>query len=117
MNIEEVREYALSLKGTSEDMPFGPDTLVLRVMGKIFMLMNLEGEFRINLKCDPEKAIELRETYSFVIPGFHMNKKHWNTILAEESIPNQLLCELIDHSYEMVAKGLTQKQKKELDSL
>ena len=107
MDIESFRMYCLEKKGASEDAPFGPDTLVFRVMGKIFALTNLSQEaFRVNLKCDPDRAVELREAHSDIIPGYHMNKKHWNTVYFENGLPNQLLCELIDHSYELIVQSL-----------
>ena len=114
MNVEELREYCLSKKGVTEDMPFGEDTLVFRVMDKIFLLTNLEGELRINLKCDPARAIELREENPAVIPGYHMNKKHWNTVIMDGSLTRKLVLSLIDHSYELVAESLPGGKKNEL---
>ena len=103
MNIESLREYCLSLPDVEEALPFGPDTLVYKVGGKIFLLTGLdEVEFRFNAKCDPDKAIELREEYPCVIPGWHMNKKHWNTIVVDGSVSDKLLREWIFHSYELV---------------
>ena len=102
MNIEEIREYCISRPGATEGFPFGDDTLVFKVEGKIFALVNLEGETHLNLKCDPERAIALREEYDSIIPGYHMNKKHWNTIINDNSIPDELIRELIDHSYHLV---------------
>jgi predicted DNA-binding protein (MmcQ/YjbR family) len=104
MNIETLREYCLSKSGAEETLPFGPDTLVFKVNGKAFLLTSLDSEqFRFNVKCDPDKAVELREQYDCVIPGWHMNKKHWNTIVVDGSVPVKLLKEWIDHSYELVA--------------
>lgn len=117
MNIETLREYCLSKKGTTESFPFDEETLVFKVVGKMYLLMSLEGEFTINLKCDPEIAIQLREQYSYVLPGYHMNKKHWNTIQIDESVPNSLLKEWIDHSYNLVVEKLTKKERAELDNL
>ena len=118
MNIEEYRNYCLSLKGVEETLPFGPDTLVYKVMGKMFTATGLDEEvFRINLKCDPERALELRASYDQIIPGWHMNKKHWNTIYCEQGLDEALIYELIDHSYELVVKGLTKKLKVELNNL
>lgn len=114
MNIEELRTYCISKKGVSEEFPFDETTLVFKVMGKMFALTNLENELSINLKCDPEKAVSLRETYSFVIPGWHMNKKYWNTIRIDATVSNQLINEWIDHSYELVTSKLTKKLKEEL---
>lgn len=114
MNVEEIREYCLSLKGVSEDMPFGNDTLVFRVMNKIFALVNLDGETRINLKCDPARALELREEYTAIIPGYHMNKKHWNTLVPDDSLKPELIRELIFHSYELVIQSLSRHEKAKL---
>ena len=99
MNIEEYREYCLSFKGTSEGFPFDQKTLVFYVMGKMFALTDVDEFKSINLKCDPEEAINLRETHSAITPGYHMNKKHWNTIKMDESIENQLLKKMIKNSY------------------
>jgi predicted DNA-binding protein (MmcQ/YjbR family) len=115
MNIEELRDYCISKKGVEETLPFGPDTLVFKVIGKVFLLAGLDSSpLEFNVKCDPEIAVELRDQYSCVIPGFHMNKKHWNTIIADGSVPDKKLKEWIDHSYEMVVKGLTKKVKETL---
>jgi predicted DNA-binding protein (MmcQ/YjbR family) len=102
MNIESIREYCLSKKYVTECMPFGDDTLVYKVSGKIFILANLDGDLTINLKCDPAFALELRERYTSVIPGYHMNKKHWNTVMIDGSIPDREIFEWIDHSYNLV---------------
>ncbi len=105
MDIEQLRQYALSKEEVEEGFPFGETTLVFKVQGKIFMLMALdEVPHRINLKCDPEKALELREAYDAVLPGYHMNKKHWNTVIVNGSLSNQLLKEMIDASYILVRK-------------
>jgi predicted DNA-binding protein (MmcQ/YjbR family) len=105
MNIEALREYCLSKPGVEETLPFGPDTLVYKVVGRIFLLTGLDNDdFRFNVKCDPDKAIELREEFPCVIPGYHMNKKHWNTIVVDGSVSNNQLKEWIDHSYQLVAK-------------
>jgi predicted DNA-binding protein (MmcQ/YjbR family) len=114
MEPEIVREYCLELKGVTESFPFGEDTLVFKVMGKIFALMSLEGR-TLNLKCDPEKAIALREEFSEVIPGYHMNKTHWNTISLTGSVPEKRIREWISDSYELVAGGLSLKEKKQLE--
>ncbi len=104
MNIETLRDYCLSKPGAEETLPFGPDTLVFKVNGKAFLLVGLDAEdLRFNVKCDPDKALELREEYPCVLPGFHMNKKHWNTIVVDGSVSNALLKEWIDHSYSLVA--------------
>ena len=116
MDIEQFRNYCLSKPGVTEECPFGPDTLVFKVMGKLFALCSLNDFKSINLKCNPEKAIELREEYSQIKPGYHMNKTHWNTVYIE-GLSSTLLKELIDHSYELVKSGLTKQQKKELEGL
>jgi predicted DNA-binding protein (MmcQ/YjbR family) len=102
MNIETLREYCISKTGVTEGFPFGEDTLVFKVKGKIFALANLDGELSINLKCDPLLAIELREKYNSVSPGYHMNKKHWNTVLLDGTIPDMEIFSWIDHSYSLV---------------
>jgi predicted DNA-binding protein (MmcQ/YjbR family) len=107
MNIEEVREYCLSKRNAEESFPFGEDTLVFKVNGKIFVLVSLNAA-QMNLKCDPDLAIELREQYSSVLPGYHMNKKYWNTVLLNGSIPSRLIREWVDLSYDLIA----QKKKK-----
>ena len=115
MNLEELRDYCLSLKGSTECLPFDDVTLVLKVQGKMFALIPLESTERsISLKCDPEKAIELREQFSAVVPAWHFNKKHWNTVLIDASISNVLLCEWILHSYQMVVSKLPKKLQGEL---
>jgi len=111
MNIEEIRVYCLSRKQTTEGFPFGDDTLVFKVKGKMFGLMNLEGQLRLNLKCDPEEAIRLREEYDAVIPGYHMNKKLWNTVIIDGSITDQLLIKWIDDSYRLVVSKLPKKDQ------
>jgi len=105
MNIEQLRDYCMSLKGVSEHFPFDETTLVFKVNGKIFALTDLEGPLSLNLKCDPELAIELREHYPFVRHGYHMNKKHWNTIDIDDSVSDRLILEWIDHSYGLVDKS------------
>jgi predicted DNA-binding protein (MmcQ/YjbR family) len=117
MNIEELRMYCMAKKGVTEELPFDDITLVYKVMGKIFALTNTIGEVSINLKCDPELAIELREQYSSVLPGYHMNKKHWNTIIVDDSIPAQVILEWIDRSYNLVVNSLPNKIKHTLNSL
>lgn len=115
MNIEELRDYCLDQPGTEESTPFGPDTLVFKVMGKIFLLTGLDEEdFRFNVKCDPGKAIELRERFPCVLPGYHMNKKHWNTIVVDGSIDRSLLQEWIDDSYRLVVRSLPPAARKKI---
>ncbi|MBC7848854.1 MAG: MmcQ/YjbR family DNA-binding protein [Chitinophagaceae bacterium] len=105
MDVEQLRTYSLQKPGSEESLPFGPDNIVFKVGGKMFMLLSLDAQpTSFNVKCDPEKAEELREEYSCVLPGYHMNKKHWNTIVVDGSVPSRLLKEWIDHSYDLVAK-------------
>lgn len=117
MHIEELREYCLSLKGVKETFPFDENTLVFKVMDKMFALTDLSGEFWVNLKCDPEKAIRLREEYPAVTPGYHMNKNHWNTVTIDGTVDDILIKEWISESYEIVVKNLSKKQQKELQDL
>ena len=113
MNIETLREYCLSMAGAEETLPFGPDTLVYKVGGKAFLLTGLDSEeLRFNVKCDPDKALELREEFPCVLPGWHMNKKHWNTIVVAGSVSVKQLKEWIDHSYNLVAGGQSKTKKK-----
>ncbi len=110
MNIEYFRTYCLSKKNVTEDFPFDDVTLVFKVCNKMFALTGLDSdEFTVNLKCDPERALELRERYEDIRPGFHMNKKHWNTVHFDGNLPESLLKDLIDHSYDLVVKGLPKK--------
>jgi predicted DNA-binding protein (MmcQ/YjbR family) len=118
MNIEEFRDYCLSKKYVTESFPFDEVTLVFKVANKMFALAGLEHQpAKVNLKCDPERAIELREEYAEVIEGFHMNKKLWNTITIEGNLPTDLIIELIDHSYDLVVKNMTKKKQRELGFL
>lgn len=117
MNIEAFREYCTAKKGVTEDFPFDEITLVFKVMGKMFALASLDGENTVNLKCDPERAIELREEYNSILPGYHMSKKHWNTLLLSGDLKTSLIKELIDHSYDLVVAGLTKKLREELTNL
>lgn len=111
MDIEQLRDYCLSKPGTLETLPFGPDSLVFKVAGKVFLICTLNtGELSFNVKCDPELADELREQYASVQPGYHMNKKHWNTIIVDGSVSAKLLRDWIDHSYEQVLRGLPKKE-------
>lgn len=113
MNIEEVRAYCLALPFTTEDFPFDENTLVIRIGKKIFALIPLEKKSIMNLKCEPERAIELREKHEGIQPGYHMNKKYWNTIQFD-SIPSALVKELIEHSYNLVIESLPKKIKQDL---
>jgi len=103
MDIVTLRDYCISKKGSTESFPFGDYTLVFKVNGKIFALVNLDGDLSINLKCDPVLALELRERYSSVTPGYHMNKKHWNTIMLNGSVPDREIFTWIDHSFDLIA--------------
>lgn len=112
MNIETLQQYCLSKPDVEETLPFGPDTLVYKVNGKVFLLTGLDSEdFRFNVKCDPDKALELREEFPCVLPGFHMNKKHWNTIVVDGSVSPRQLKEWIDHSYDLVTAKPKSKKK------
>jgi len=102
MDLVRLREYCISKKEATESFPFGEDTLVFKVAGKIFALVNLDGDLSINLKCDPALALELRERHSSVIPGYHMNKKHWNTVMLDGSVPDKDIFSWIDHSYNLI---------------
>lgn len=104
MDIEALRDYCLSKPGATESFPFGEDTLVFKVDGKMFLLTSFTDGSKFNVKCDPERAIELRERYSEVQPGYHMNKKHWNTVEMNGRLTDKELYEMIDHSYQLVAK-------------
>ncbi len=115
MNIEALREYCLLKPATEETLPFGPETLVYKVCGKVFLLTSLDTEnFQFNVKCDPDLAQELREQFTCVQPGYHMNKKHWNTILVDGSVSTKQLKEWIDHSYDLVVNSLPKKQREQL---
>lgn len=118
MDVEAFRNYCLAKQGVTEELPFGPDALVFKVAGKMFALGALETvPFQVSLKCDPEKAIALRDEYPEHIEGaYHMNKKHWNS-LESEFLPPQLIKELIDHSYSLVVSGLPRKLQQELKKL
>jgi predicted DNA-binding protein (MmcQ/YjbR family) len=117
LNVEELRDYCLQRPGTTEGLPFGEDTLVFKVAEKIFLLIGLTTGNRFNVKCDPELAVDLRERYAEVIPGYHMNKKLWNTVYMDGSLTRKQLCEMIDHSYEQVVNSLPKKLQAELAQL
>ena len=109
MNIETIRDYCLAKPDAGETLPFGPNIIVFRINNKAFLLLPLDTEdLRFNVKCDPELALELREQHACVMPGFHMNKKHWNTIVVDGSVSFKQIKEWIDHSYELV-KGKKKK--------
>ena len=118
MNIEEFRDYCISKKGVTESFPFNETVLVFKVMDKMFALTDLDDDFWISLKCNPEKAIELREMYSdIVIPAFHMNNKHWNMIRMDGRITDNELKSWIDLSYNLVVSKLTKVKKQGLENL
>lgn len=118
MNIQQLYEYCLSKKGVTEHFPFDEDTLVFKVGGKMFCLTSLqkweEGTPSLNLKCNPEVAIQLREQFEDVLPGFHMSKKHWNTVMLNSAIPDKKILHFITHSYELVFASLSKKIKQEI---
>ncbi len=114
MTLAEFREHCTRLPGFSEDLPFDENTLAFRVGGKIFALMDLDRFESVNLKCDPERAIELRERHPGITPGYHMNKRHWNTVLTDGSVPDPLLLELATHSHALVKASLPRKIRETL---
>lgn len=111
MHIEQYREYCIAMDGVTEEFPFDNQTLVFKVYGKMFALTDIESFSSINVKCDPETAVELREQYSSVLPGYHMNKKHWNTVLLDGSIPDTLILKWILDSYQLVLKGIPSSKR------
>ena len=127
MNYKEFRNYCLSKKGAEETFPFGPESVWFKVMGKMFALTMLEpfkyngemaeGFIFVNLKCDPEKAIELRASNPGIQPGWHQSKKHWNSIFTDGSVKDSQIKDLIDHSYDIVVKGMSKKLRTELENL
>lgn len=114
MDIESLREYCLLKKGVTESFPFDENTLVFKVSGKMFLLTDLVDDLSINVKCEPEKALELRAHYPCVMPGYHMNKKHWNTVLIDGSVNDSMIKEWIDMSYLLVVKSLPAKAQEAL---
>ncbi len=117
MNVEELRNYCLNLKAAEETFPFDEETFVFKVMGKMFAIIPLESITpSISLKCDPDRAVELREEYEGINPGWHLNKVHWNSVAADQ-VPADLVMELIRHSYDLIVSGLTKKLQRELDEL
>jgi len=114
VNIEEIRDYCLAKPGVTEDMPFGEDTLVFRVGEKLFLLTSLSQGDRFNVKCDPELAIELREQHAEVQPGYHMNKKHWNTVHTNGNLTRKEIFDMIDHSYDLVLKSLPKNIREQI---
>lgn len=117
MNIEEYRNYCIAKKGVTEVFPFDQHTLVFKVMGKMFALTGVETFEYVNLKCDPERAIELREENSGITGAYHMSKTHWNSVSTQGEVADQLFYQLVDDSYELVINGLTKQQKDELQRL
>jgi len=116
MKLETLRAYLLDKKGATEGHPFGPETLVFKVMGKMFALVAWEETpLRITLKCDPDDALALRDQYEAVQPGYYTNKRHWNTVTLNGSIPNGEILEMIDNSYDLVVKGLKKAVRQELE--
>jgi len=113
VNIEELRDYCLAKPAVTEGFPFGEDTLVFKVGEKIFLITSL-GQPSFNVKCDPEKAVELREQFNEVKPGYHMNKKHWNTVRTDGLLTNTQLRDMIDHSYDLILKSLPKKLQAEI---
>lgn len=112
MDLPDAIAHCLSKPGAEETTPFGPEVLVYKVGGKVFALTDPDQfPARMNLKCDPDRAVALRDEYDAIVPGWHMNKKHWNTIVLDGSLPGKLVREMIDHSYELVVKGLPKGKK------
>jgi len=116
MNIEDIRRYCLNKPAVTESFPFDEVTLVFKVAGKMFALVNLDGTLSINLKCDPEKALELREHYPAVLPGYHMNKRLWNTVLLDATLDNDMVKSWIDDSYNLVVAKLPKKDRVQADT-
>ena len=121
MNIQQFYEFCLAKKGVTEHFPFDENTLVFKVGAKVFALSSLKqwenGTPSVNLKCDPERALELREQYESIVPGYHMSKVHWNTISINGDVSDKLLCELITDSYDLIFKNLTKKIQSEIAEL
>ncbi|HSJ67600.1 MAG TPA: MmcQ/YjbR family DNA-binding protein [Anditalea sp.] len=116
MDIEFFRSYCLSKRGASEDTPFDENTLCFRVGGKIFAITDIDKFESVNLKCDPERATELRELHNGITPGFHMNKKHWNTVHFNLDVSDRLVLELVDHSYDLILNSLPKKVQQEIQA-
>ncbi|MGE0561632.1 MAG: MmcQ/YjbR family DNA-binding protein [Flavobacteriales bacterium] len=117
MNIEEFRDYCISKKGVTEEFPFDKNTLVFKVMGKMFALVDVETFDFINLKSDPENAIDLREKYQGIKPGYHMSKIHWNSVYVNTDVTDKMILQLVDESYSLIVNSLTKKLKEELARL
>lgn len=115
MDIEELREHCIKKKAVEEGFPFGKDTLVFKVGGKIFLLVSFDSNpLQFNAKCNPDRAIELREKYFSILPGYHMNKTHWNTIVCDGSVSKKLIFELVDHSYDLIVTSLPKKIREQI---
>ena len=117
MEADEIREYFLSKPSVSEETPFGPEVLVYKIAGKMFATLGVDDEDQLgrsNLKCEPERAIQLREQHEAILPGYHMNKKHWNTLVLDGSLPASLVRDLVDHSYELVVAKLPKREREKL---
>jgi predicted DNA-binding protein (MmcQ/YjbR family) len=114
MNIETLRTYCLNKKGVTESFPFGDNTIVFKIFDKIFLLAGLDKPINFNVKCNPEEAVTLREDHQEIIPGYHMNKKHWNTVFYNGTLSDVFLHQLIDHSYQLVLESLTKTKQKEI---
>jgi len=117
MNIEDFRNYCIAKSGVTEEFPFDTKTLVFKVMGKMFALTGIDAFNSVNLKCNPDLAVELREAFHSIKPGYHMSKKHWNTVEINGDVIDKKIFELIDLSYNLVVKGLTKKMRMELEGL
>jgi predicted DNA-binding protein (MmcQ/YjbR family) len=116
MDLVDAIAHCLSLPQATESTPFGPDTLVYKVAGKVFAITSLDAfPHFINLKCDPERAVELRDQYEAITPGWHMNKKHWNSVRIDGALPSKLIRELIEHSYQLIVKSLSAKARQALE--
>jgi len=115
MDIQTFREYCLKKTGVTEDTPFDNNTLCFRVGNKIFAILDIDKFESVNLKCDPEKAVMLRDSHEGILPGYHMNKKHWNTVSCDGSVTSELILELVDHSYSLVFASLPKKLKEEIN--
>lgn len=114
MTLDILRDYCLLKNQVTEEFPFDAQTLVFKVAGKMFALTDVDQFESINLKCDPERAVELREQFDAVRPGYHMNKKHWNTVLINSDVSHEMILQMVDDSYELVVKSLPQKRRNEL---
>lgn len=115
-SVDDARIHMVAKFGVTEETPFGPEVLVYKVLGKMFATLGFENEVgRMNLKCDPDRALELRDEHEAVLPGYHMNKKHWNTLVLDGSLSGDLVSELIDHSYDLVVEGMSKKLRESLE--